>query len=497
MDTKKDYSKREYDLYNDIRERCNGEIYIGVLGPVRTGKSTFIKRFMSEMVLPFMEDEHARERAQDELPQSAGGRTITTTEPKFIPNEAAKIVLNDDISFSVRLIDCVGYMVDGAAGHLEENIERMVKTPWFDTEIPFTQAASIGTDKVMNDHSTIGLVVTTDGSIGEIPRGNYLEAEEKTILALKKLKKPFLVLVNTQKPYSEEAKKVAEEIAGKYDVSVLPVNCEQLKKEDINHILEEILYEFPIAAMEFYMPKWVEMLPNENRMKKDIIGHVKALMKEYDTIRDVLNKPVELPSEYIKRCKSDGIRLSDGIIRILLDVDEAYYYEMLTEMVGENIADEYQLIGKLKEFAAMKREYARVLNAVNSVRMKGYGVVTPDKDEITLDKPELIRHGNKFGVKIKATSPSIHMIRANIETEIAPIVGTQEQADDLIRYINQADMEQSIWDTNIFGKTVEQLVNDGIITKVASIGDESQIKLQDTMQKIVNDSNGGMVCIII
>lgn len=486
-----------YELYHDIKERCGGEIYIGVLGPVRTGKSTFIKRFMNEMVLPYMEDEHAKMRAQDELPQSAGGRTITTTEPKFIPKEAAKVTLNDDIEVSVRLIDCVGYMVDGAVGHLEENQERMVKTPWFDYEIPFTQAAEIGTDKVMNDHSTIGLVITTDGSIGEIPRSSYLEPEEKTIQALKRLQKPFLVLVNSQKPYSEEAKAVVNEIATKYGVAAMAVNCEQLKKEDILKILENILYEFPLAAMEFYMPKWVEMLPNDNRMKLDLIEKVKLLMKEYDCIRDILEKPVQLESEYVKRCKMDQVSLSDGIIRIMLDVDEAYYYEMLTEMVGENIADEYQLIGKLKEFAAMKKEYSKVLNAVSAVRMKGYGVVTPDKEEIALNKPEIIRHGNKFGVKIKAVSPSIHMIRANIETEIAPIVGTQEQAEDLIRFINKADVEQGIWETNIFGKTVEQLVNDGITTKVASIGDESQIKLQDTMQKIVNDSNGGMVCIII
>ncbi|MBQ2803311.1 MAG: stage IV sporulation protein A [Lachnospiraceae bacterium] len=492
-----DINKREYDLYKDIKERCGGEIYIGVLGPVRTGKSTFIKRFMNEMVLPFMEDEHAKIRAQDELPQSAGGRTIMTTEPKFIPNEAAAVTLSDDIDVLVRLIDCVGYMVDGAAGHMEENAERMVKTPWFDYEIPFTQAAEIGTDKVMNDHSTIGLVVTTDGSIGDIPRSGYLEAEEKTIMALKGLHKPFLVLVNSKKPYSEEARNVVKDISEKYGVSALPVNCEQLKKEDILKILESILYEFPIAAMEFYMPKWVEMLPNDNRMKQELIEKLKYLMKDYITIRDLSEKPVQLESQYIKRCKMDGIRLSDGIIRIFLDVDETYYYEMLSEMVGESIADEYQLIHHLREFAAMKKEYAKVLNAVNAVRMKGYGVVTPDKEEIVLEKPELIRHGNKFGVKIKAVSPSIHMIRANIETEIAPIVGTQEQADDLIRYINKADMEQGIWETNIFGKTVEQLVNDGITTKVAMIGEESQMKLQDTMQKIVNDSNGGMVCIII
>lgn len=492
-----EYAVNTYELYRDIQKRTGGEIYIGVLGPVRTGKSTFIKRFMDEMVLPFMEDEHAKDRARDELPQSAGGRTITTTEPKFIPNEAAKIELNGDIDVAVRLIDCVGYMVDGAAGHLEENKERMVKTPWFDYEIPFTQAAEIGTDKVMNEHSTIGLVITTDGSFGEIPRAGYLEAEEKTIVALKKLRKPFLVLVNSSKPYSEEAKKTAAEISEKYGVSAMTVNCEQLKKEDINAILENILYEFPISAIEFYMPKWVELLPTENSMKQELVEKIRDLMKNYDRIRDVLKNPIQLDSEYIKRSKTDAVQLSDGMVRIVLDVDDAFYYEMLTEMVGESIADEYQLIHKLKEFSAMKKEYTKVQNAVSAVRMKGYGVVTPDKEEILLEKPELIKHGNKFGVKIKAVSPSIHMIRANIETEIAPIVGTQEQADDLIRYINKADMETGIWDTNIFGKTVEQLVSDGITTKVAAIGEESQLKLQDTMQKIVNDSNGGMVCIII
>lgn len=486
-----------YDLYHDIQQRTGGEIYIGVLGPVRTGKSTFVKRFMEEMVLPNMEDEHARERAQDELPQSAGGKTITTTEPKFIPNEAAKVSLSGDIAVSVRLIDCVGYMVEGAAGHMEEDTERMVKTPWFDHEIPFTQAAEVGTDKVMNDHSTIGLVITTDGSFGEIPRANYLEAEERTILALKKLRKPFLVLVNSQKPYSEDAKKTVAELEEKYGVSSIAVNCEQLKKEDINMILENVLYEFPISAIEFYCPKWVEMLSEDNRMKQDLIEKVKLIMKDYSTIRNVLEKPVDLESEYIRRCKTDTISLSDGCIRVTLDVEDSYYYEMLTEMVGENIADEYQLISKLKSFAAMKHEYNKVLDAVNMVRIKGYGVVTPDREEIVLERPELIKHGNKFGVKIKASSPSIHMIRANIETEIAPIVGTQEQAEDLITFINQTDAQSGIWGTNIFGKTVEQLVNDGITAKVAVIGEESQIKLQDTMQKIVNDSNGGMVCIII
>ncbi len=492
-----DHATATYDLYHDIQQRTGGEIYIGVLGPVRTGKSTFIKQFMQEMVLPYMEDEHARVRAQDELPQSAGGKTITTTEPKFIPNEAAEVSLNGDISVSVRLIDCVGYMVEGAAGHMEEDAERMVKTPWSDEEIPFTQAAEIGTDKVMNDHSTIGLVITTDGSFGEIPRENYLEAEEKTILALKKLKKPFLVLVNSRKPYAEEAKNTVAELGEKYAVSAMAVNCEQLKKEDINRILENVLYEFPISAMEFYMPKWVEMLSENHKIKQELLTTVRGFMKEYTTVRDVMEKPVVFESAYIKRCKTDTVSLSDGCIRITLDVEDSYYYEMLSELVGETITDEYRLIGMLKNFAEMKHEYAKVLEAVNMVRLKGYGVVTPEKEEIVLEKPELIRHGNKFGVKIKASSPSIHMIRANIETEIAPIVGTQEQAEDLIAYINRTDEQSGIWDTNIFGKTVEQLVDDGIAAKVAVIGEESQLKLQDTMQKIVNDSNGGMVCIII
>lgn len=496
------YAINTYDLYQDIKYRTGGEIYIGVVGPVRTGKSTFIKRFMDVMVLPFMENEHERERARDEMPQSAGGKTITTTEPKFIPKEAAGVVLGGDIEAKVRLIDCVGYMVDGAAGHMEEDAERMVKTPWSEHEIPFTQAARIGTDKVINDHSTIGLVVTTDGSFGEIPRNNYVEAESKTILALKKLKKPFLVLLNSERPLAEETVRLAEEIGEKFKVSVLPVNCEQLKREDIHRIMEQVLYEFPVSRMEFFMPKWVEMLPGDNRMKQDMVAGVKGMMQDINVVKDIRKAQADgqlpIESEYVKRLKVEGVDLADGSVKLQMDVDHSYYYEMLSELVGDEIAGEYQLISKLKELSSMKREYAKVLNAVQAVRAKGYGVVTPERGEISLAKPELIRHGSKFGVKIKAESPSIHMIRANIETEIAPIVGTEEQAQDLIRYISAAeDGENGIWETNIFGKTVEQLVSDGITGKIAMIGDESQVKLQDTMQKIVNDMNGGMVCIII
>ncbi len=487
-----------FNLYKDIKARTNGEIYLGIVGPVRTGKSTFIKRFMDVLVLPAMEDEAAKVRAIDELPQSAGGKTITTTEPKFIPKEAAKIQLSPDVEAKVRLIDCVGYMVEGAAGHMENEQERMVKTPWFEQEIPFTQAASVGTDKVITDHSTVGIVVTSDGSFGEITRRQYMPAEEKTIAELKKLHKPFLVLLNSAKPYSEETKVLASEMEETYRVKVLPVNCEQLKKEDIHYIMESILYEFPISIMEFSIPKWVEMLPNTNRLKSDIIDKVKRLLNELNTIRDVSEKDFALESEYIDQCVLEQVNLADGTISLRIDVKDSFYYEMLSELVGEEIKSEYHMIKMLQDMSKMKKEYVKVQHAMEAVRFKGYGVVTPEREEISLESPEVIRHGNKFGVKIKADSPSIHMIRANIETEIAPIVGSEVQAEDLIRYIKEAEnSETGIWDTNIFGKTIEQLVYDGITSKINAIGEESQVKLQDTMQKIVNDSNGGLVCIII
>ena len=398
----------------------------------------------------------------------------------------------------IRLIDCVGYMVEGAAGHMENEQERMVKTPWFEQEIPFTQAAGVGTDKVITDHSTVGIVVTTDGSFGEITRKQYMPAEEKTITALKKLHKPFLVLLNSAKPFSEETKVLAAEMEETYREKVLPVNCEQLKKEDINYIMESILYEFPISIMEFNIPKWVEMLPNNNHLKGDIIDKVKNLLNELNTIRDVSEKNFDLNSEYVEQCVLEQINLADGIISVRIEVKDSFYYEMLSELVGEEIKSEYHMIKLLQDMSKMKQEYVKVQHAMEAVRYKGYGVVTPEREEIRLETPEVIRHGNKFGVKIKADSPSIHMIRANIETEIAPIVGSEAQAEDLIRYIKEAEnSETGIWDTNIFGKTVEQLVYDGITSKINAIGEESQVKLQDTMQKIVNDSNGGLVCIII
>ena len=488
-----------YNVYKDIQVRTGGEIYIGVVGPVRTGKSTFIKRFMDLLVIPNIEDVHSKERAIDELPQSAAGKTIMTTEPKFIPKEAAQISLSDETKVNIRLIDCVGFMVDGASGHIENEQERLVKTPWFDHEIPFTQAAELGTQKVINEHSTIGIVVTTDGSFGDLARDNYLKAEEKTISELRKMNKPFIVLLNTNKPYSDDTRALAENLMEKYNVAVTPVNCEQLRKDDINAIMETILNEFPIAELDFFIPKWVEMLPQTHWLKMDLINGVKDIMKKVNLIRDVNSENVKYDSEYIKRCKIDKVSMQDGSVKIFIDFDDKYYYQILSDLIGTPIEGEYQLISTLRELAAMKNEYSKVGTAMEEVRYKGYGVVTPMRDEITIDQPEVIKHGNKYGVKIKAVAPSIHMIRANIETEIAPIVGSEQQANDLINYIKESAEEEpeGIWDTNIFGKSIKQLVDDGINSKVHNMNDESQVKLQETLQKVVNDSNGGLICIII
>ena len=487
-----------FDVYKDIQARTNGEIYLGVVGPVRTGKSTFIKRFMDLLVLPKMEDEHDRERTRDELPQSASGKTIMTTEPKFVPKEAAEIRLMDDVTVKIRLSDCVGYMVKGVAGHMENEEERQVKTPWFDYEIPFTKAASIGTQKVIHDHATIGIVITTDGTICDLKREDYLEAEDKTIRELQSIGKPFVVLVNSQKPYAQTAKEVTDRIKEKYGVTAMAINCEQLREEDVHRIMEQVLFEFPISEVEFYIPKWVEMLSREHKIKADLLLHIKDMMKGFSMIKDAV-RGIERPdSIYIKEMKVDDVELDTGCVKVRIQVADNYYYEMLSELTGTSIEGEYELIRTMKEMAALRKEYESVKDAMESVKMKGYGVVSPRKEEIQLEEPVIIKQGNKYGVKIHSEAPSIHMIRANIETEIAPIVGSEQQANDLVNYIKDASAtEEGVWGTNIFGKSIEELVTDGMRNKIVAINDESQSKLQDTMQKIVNDSNGGMVCIII
>lgn len=489
----------DFNVYKDLAERTNGEFYIGVCGPVRTGKSTFIKRFMERMVIPEIKDEHDRKRAVDELPQSADGKTIMTTEPKFIPKEAVSITLQDDQKVKVRLIDCVGYIVKEAAGLYEENGERMVMTPWSEDPMPFTKAAEYGTRKVIYDHSTIGMVVTTDGSFGEIPRDAYLEAEKKTVKELQSIGKPFVVILNTVKPYSEETKDLADKMSEEYHVSVLPVNCNQLREEDIRKILRGILEAFPIRQLSFYLPKWVEMLPLEHWLKQELIGKAREILEKMSRIGDVKEDNLQLDGDMIREFKITDAGLEDGVVHIDTVFDDSRYYQILSELVGTEIDGEYHLIHLLKEYVSKKEEIEKLTQAWNDVHRKGYGVITPGTSDILIDEPELIRHGNKYGVKLRAVSPSVHLIQANIETEIAPIVGTQQQAEDLIQYISGQNSEknESIWETNIFGKTVKQLVEEGMESKVNRLSDESQLKLQDTLQKVINDSNGGLVCIII
>ena len=488
-----------FQVYQDLAERTNGEFYIGVCGPVRTGKSTFIKRFMELLVLPGITDEHDRERANDELPQSADGKTIMTTEPKFIPKDAVSVNLFGDNQVKVRLIDCVGYIVKEAAGLLEEDSERMVMTPWSEEAMPFAQAAEFGTRKVIHDHSTIGIVVTTDGSFGEIPREAYKEAEARTIQELKSIGKPFVVLLNSAKPYSEETLALVKKFQAEYDVSAMAVNCNQLRSEDIQGIMEKILSSFPIKKIAFRLPKWVEMLPKEHWLKAELINCVREILGKISRICDVTKENFMTDSDMIRQFKIDHIGMEDGVVSIDTIFDDSRYYQILSELVGMEITGEYQLIHLLKEYVEKKTSIAKIGEAWNDVHRKGYGVITPGIDEIMIDEPELIHHGNKYGVKIKAVSPSVHLIQANIETEIAPIVGTQQQAEDLIQYISgkNTEKQESIWDTNIFGKTVQQLVEEGMETKVSRLTDESQVKLQETIQKVINDSNGGLVCIII
>ncbi|MCX4269838.1 MAG: stage IV sporulation protein A [Lachnospiraceae bacterium] len=490
-----------FDLYQDISTRTGGEIYIGVVGPVRTGKSTFIKRFMDLLVLPAMEDEYVKNQTRDELPQSAAGKTIMTTEPKFIPKEAAKVKLSDDIEVKMRLIDCVGFMVEGAQGHVENQTERMVKTPWFDYEIPFSQAAEIGTEKVINDHATIGMVIAADGSFGDIPKENYRPALEKTVTELKLLGKPFVIILNSNRPYSQETRDLVREMEKEYQSTVIPLNCEQLKLEDIRKILELILMEFPISEIGLSIPKWAEMLPVTHPLKQALLQVMKKLMQGVSYMKDITKAAFSQlsDSEYITEIRMESMNMADGSIRLAVSTSDSYYYELLTDLSGTEIRGEYQLVHTLKELSEKKREYEKVASAMESVRRSGYGVVAPSKDEIVLEEPQVIRHGNKFGVKMNAECPSIHLIKANIHTEIAPIVGSEEQANDLIRFIKESAQTQEggIWDANIFGKSIEEIVDDGIRAKIHVITEESQIKLQESMQKIINDSRGGLICIII
>ena len=485
----------KFDLYKDIQMRTGGEIYVGIVGPVRTGKSTFVRKFVEHLVLPGLQDQQLA-LAQDEMPASASGKMVTTVEPKFIPREAAQIDIGDGSVMKVRLVDCVGFMVPGAEGAEADGQPRLVRTPWQETPMKFSDAARVGTQKVISDHATIGIVITTDGSFGELPRSSFLEAERETIAQLKKLGKPFLVIVNSAKPYSPEAQSAAEYITQNYGVFCMIQNCEQMGRSEIHAVFEQFLLEFPLSRVVFQIPKWAETLENSHWLKQELFQSVKTCMQGLHTVRDVYDRDLSLDSEFIKKAKVEQVDLSNGNTEVSVVMQDTLYYRILSEMTGTDIRSEYQLISLVKEMSELKQEYQMAAAALASVKQTGYGVITPTRQEIQMEEPVVIRQGNKYGVKIKAVSPSIHLIRAEIETEIAPVVGSEEQAKDLISYMKEKDASEE-GGALIFGKSVEQLVEEGIHTRLALIGEESQRNLQSTMKKIVNDSKGKIICIIL
>ncbi|MHB1418847.1 MAG: stage IV sporulation protein A, partial [Bacillota bacterium] len=458
-----------YEIFQDIAERTGGDIYLGVVGPVRTGKSTFIKRFMDLMVIPNIKNPNERDRARDELPQSGAGRTIMTTEPKFIPNEAVEVIIRDGLQMKVRMVDCVGYRVEGALGYEEEDGPRMVRTPWFDDEIPFQEASEVGTRKVIADHSTIGLVITTDGSITDISRENYLDAEERVIWELKELHKPFLVILNSTNPNSAETIELAHAMEAQYDVPVIPLDCAELNQEDIMNILEEVLYEFPVIEVDVSLPRWVDELEPEHWLRIKFDEAVRTATNDVRRLRDIDGVVESLGSnEFVHNVNLQSMNLGNGIASIQMTAEEGLFHKILEEVTGYTIAGDHQLLKLMRELSVAKKEYDKVASGLQDVRNTGYGVVSPTIDEMELLEPELVRQGGRFGVKLKATAPSYHIIKANISTEITPLIGTERQAEELVKYIlDEFEGDpQKIWETNMFGKSLSDLVREGIQGKL-------------------------------
>ena len=488
------------NLYQDIAKRTDGDIYVGVVGPVRTGKSTFIKKFMNLLVIPNIENEYKKERATDELPQSAGGRTIMTTEPKFVQNEAIEITIDNNLKLKTRLVDCVGYLVDNAIGYLEDDMPRMVKTPWSEEEIPFEKAAEIGTKKVITEHSTIGIVVTTDGTITDIPREDYVVAEERVISELKSLNKPFIIVLNSSYPDSPESLSLATSLSSKYNVQVIPLNCEELSIDDINNIFSKVLYEFPIEQISVNLPKWIDGLDFSHPLKAQVFKEIKECFKDVCVLKEVNSCTKELTSsDVITSAIPTDIMLGNGNVCIDIGVNDNLFYQVLSEMTGVSITNEGDLFSTITSLSESKKKYDKVAYALEEVNAKGYGIVTPSIDELILDEPEMVKQGSRFGVKLHATAPSIHMIRANIETEVSPIVGSEKQSEELVNYL-LAEFEndpKKIWSSNIFGKSLHELVNEGLQTKLCKMPDEAQAKLQETLERIVNEGSGGLICIIL
>ena len=487
-------------IYQDIAKRTDGNIYIGVVGPVRSGKSTFISRFMQSLVIPNIAGEFRRERAVDELPQSAAGKTIMTTEPKFVPEEAVTVSLDDNTSMNVRLIDCVGYIVPSAIGYIENEAPRMVMTPWFEQEIPFNMAAEIGTQKVINEHSTIGLVVTTDGSITDIPREEYEEAEERVINELNAIDKPFVVILNCQKPKSRESKVLADQLSEKYGKPVIPLNCLEIDEDDIKDVLTEVLMQFPIKEINIRIPRWMKALENGHWLKKAVYDALKDFaagihnMSRIKTVNCALTE-----CEYITDCALDSIDLGKGAGFITVNVKNELFYQILGETTGLELHDESDLMPCMIELAAVKKKYEKVQSALDEVEATGYGIVMPSIDELKLEEPEIVKQGGKYGVRLRAEAPSIHMMSARINTEISPIVGTERQSKDLVMYLLKEFEENptKIWESNIFGKSLHDLVTEGLHTKLYRMPTDARMKLQETIERIINDGCGGLICIIL
>ena len=490
----------EYNIYKDIAERTNGDVYLGVVGPVRTGKSTFIKKFMDLFVIPNIEDLNSKERALDELPQSAGGKTIMTTEPKFIPDDAVKITFDDNAQMKVRMIDCVGYIVDSALGHIENDVPRMVSTPWADEPMPFGDAAEIGTKKVISDHSTIGIIVTTDGSITDIPREDYVEAEKRVAKELKEMGKPFVILLNTKYPERNETEDLRLFLQEEYGAPVVAVNCLELTETEIREIMKQVLMTFPLREVNLDLPKWVDSLDDTHRIKKGIYDSVLSAFCEVSTLIDLKKAEALIcDCEFIEYIETENIDLGTGTAHLLVNTPQNLFYDVVQEASGFDIHSEDKLLKLLCEMSAIKSEYDKISVALKEVENKGYGIVTPTIDEMSLEEPEIVKQGSRFGVKLKASAPSIHMIKADIQTEVCPIVGTEKQSEELVRYLLSEFEEnpKEIWQSNIFGKSLHELVNEGLHNKLSKMPDEAQIKLQETLQKIINEGSGGLICIIL
>lgn len=487
-------------IYRDIAQRTGGDIYIGVVGPVRTGKSTLIKRFMEKLILPEIGNRYQMERAVDELPQSAAGRTIMTTEPKFIPEDAVEVTIEDSASMRIRMIDCVGYVVPSAIGYIEDSAPRMVKTPWFEEEVPFNLAAELGTRKVITEHSTIGLVVTTDGSITDIPLEEYEEAQEKVIAELKSINKPFVVLVNSVDPTSEKSREIAAQISEKHGVPAVAVNCQSVSEEEIREILSMVLFEFPVRSIGFHMPRWLCSLECGHWLRKEIFGGVRESAEGASKLRDV-----EQVCRVLSECQSvnsaslRSIDLGSGKAVVDVSLDSALFYKIIGEKTGVDIADEAGLLRTMTEFAEVKKKYDRIAPALEEVEATGYGIVMPTLEELQLEEPEMMRQGGRYGVRLKASAPSIHMLKANITTEVAPVVGSEKQSEDLVSYLlgEFEGKPESIWQSNIFGKSLHELVNEGLHGKLNKMPPEARGKLQETVERVINEGCSGLICIIL